>query len=381
MTIDDLKNNNEFKTAGFRFGCLNGREKNSQNDIPSLSSSFLRQESIIAQSGRSMVEMLGTLAIIGVLSIGGITGYSYAMDKYRANEIINDIMLRATDVIAQFESDPTREVNLSEWPTKTAGDSFIALDNESLGINIIVRSERLCQMIFDGIINKASVKMAIGDGAYTWYDAPANDVCRDGVNFMTIYANGTIIWEDEENTETKTCPADAYMPEECNNDNDFYVDMDDPCAVKKHNESCPNRELSNNSSVKKCNLSDWYANGNSCPPETETTTTTTLAPEQSDVEAVQCEWTDWINNDHPSDNSDGGDVETVPSFICKKEYIQDIECRSATEPYLPWETLGQKAQCNTDVGFVCKNSDQFGNELFGLCYDYEIRVFCCRPTQ
>ena len=28
-----------------------------------------------SQSGRSMVEMLGVLAIIGVLSIGGIAGY------------------------------------------------------------------------------------------------------------------------------------------------------------------------------------------------------------------------------------------------------------------------------------------------------------------
>ena len=43
-----------------------------------------------AQSGRSMVEMLGTLAIIGVLSIGGIMGYSYAVDKYHANQIINN---------------------------------------------------------------------------------------------------------------------------------------------------------------------------------------------------------------------------------------------------------------------------------------------------
>ena len=43
------------------------------------------------ESGRSMVEMLGTLAIIGVLSIGGIVGYNYAINKYRANETINEI--------------------------------------------------------------------------------------------------------------------------------------------------------------------------------------------------------------------------------------------------------------------------------------------------
>ena len=38
------------------------------------------------QSGRSMVEMLGVLAIIGVLSVGAIAGYSKAMMKYKLNK-------------------------------------------------------------------------------------------------------------------------------------------------------------------------------------------------------------------------------------------------------------------------------------------------------
>ena len=41
------------------------------------------------ESGRSMVEMLGVLAIIGVLSIGGMTGYSLAMHRYQAERIFN----------------------------------------------------------------------------------------------------------------------------------------------------------------------------------------------------------------------------------------------------------------------------------------------------
>ena len=41
------------------------------------------------ECGRSMVEMLGVLAIIGVLSVAGIAGYSMAMKRYRANEIIS----------------------------------------------------------------------------------------------------------------------------------------------------------------------------------------------------------------------------------------------------------------------------------------------------
>ncbi len=38
------------------------------------------------QKGRSMVEMLGVLAIIGVLSAGGLAGYSKAMYQHRLNK-------------------------------------------------------------------------------------------------------------------------------------------------------------------------------------------------------------------------------------------------------------------------------------------------------
>ena len=45
----------------------------------------------INESGRSMIEMLGVLAIIGVLSVGGIAGYSKAMSKYRVNKTVDQI--------------------------------------------------------------------------------------------------------------------------------------------------------------------------------------------------------------------------------------------------------------------------------------------------
>ena len=40
--------------------------------------------------GRSMIEMLGVLAIIAVLSVGGIAGYSKAMEKFRVNKLITE---------------------------------------------------------------------------------------------------------------------------------------------------------------------------------------------------------------------------------------------------------------------------------------------------
>ena len=40
------------------------------------------------EQGRSMVEMLGVLAVVGVLSIAGIVGFRLAIAKHRANEIM-----------------------------------------------------------------------------------------------------------------------------------------------------------------------------------------------------------------------------------------------------------------------------------------------------
>nr|XP_040142673.1 mucin-2 [Ictidomys tridecemlineatus] len=107
---------------------------------------------------------------------------------------------------------------------------------------------------------------------------------------------------------------------------------------------------------------------------TTTTTTTTTTPFTSREPC--CFWTDWINEDHPSSGSDGGDRETFDS-VCKAP--EDIQCRSATEPHLSWEELGQNVHCNLSVGFICKNEDQFVTGPFELCYDYEIRVNCCLP--
>ena len=53
-----------------------------------------------SQKGRSMVEMLGVLAIIGVLSVGGVYGYGVAMKKHKANEALHKASMLATTVSA-----------------------------------------------------------------------------------------------------------------------------------------------------------------------------------------------------------------------------------------------------------------------------------------
>ena len=54
------------------------------------------------QSGRSMVEMLGVLAIIGVLSAGGLAGYSKAMFKHKLNSTMEQITMLVTNIRTMF---------------------------------------------------------------------------------------------------------------------------------------------------------------------------------------------------------------------------------------------------------------------------------------
>ena len=54
------------------------------------------------QSGRSMVEMLGVLAIIGVLSVGGIAGYSKAMTKFKINKSMDQVSMLVANIRTLF---------------------------------------------------------------------------------------------------------------------------------------------------------------------------------------------------------------------------------------------------------------------------------------
>ncbi len=56
------------------------------------------------QDGRSMVEMLGVLAIIGVLSVGAIAGYQKAMFKYRLNKQ-SEFLDHVFDIMTRYKNE------------------------------------------------------------------------------------------------------------------------------------------------------------------------------------------------------------------------------------------------------------------------------------
>ena len=74
------------------------------------------------QSGRSMIEMLGVLAIIGVLSVGGIAGYSKAMMKFKINKTIDQI----SQMVANTRTLYARQRNYGNLNEKVAYKANLA---------------------------------------------------------------------------------------------------------------------------------------------------------------------------------------------------------------------------------------------------------------
>ena len=177
------------------------------------------------ESGRSMVEMLGTLAIIGVLSIGGIAGYNYGMDKYRTNETIQDIQLRMTDLIMQLSNTNHIEPNLSNtWGTQ--GKFYpmdVVIDDSGDPIEYPLEvsniPKRVCEMIFDSLISSYSIE--ISSTRYT--ENTNEDICNED-NTMAFYltdlyqcqdgyANGLTCINNEYCLPSMVCGATCCTPE------------------------------------------------------------------------------------------------------------------------------------------------------------------------
>lgn len=70
------------------------------------------------QHGRTMTEMLGTLSIMGILSLAALSGYNYAINKQKANDTFHEIQMRLVDVQKDFIHG--KELSYYDFTNKTA---------------------------------------------------------------------------------------------------------------------------------------------------------------------------------------------------------------------------------------------------------------------
>ena len=98
-----------------------------------------------SQAGRSMVEILGVLAIIGVLSIGGISGYSKAMAKFKLTKAQDQISMMLMNIRTSFAPaagydhlNNSNAVSQGVAPTDMVSDSQGSSINHAFGGAVIV---------------------------------------------------------------------------------------------------------------------------------------------------------------------------------------------------------------------------------------------------
>ena len=106
------------------------------------------------QFGRSIIEMLGVLAIIGVLVIGGVWGYRKAITKHLANSIIDDVNLSGFLVTSElFNKLPNDDVgmDMTDKFDQKSPYKFKAFAETDSSFEILVQGVpySVCQEIID----------------------------------------------------------------------------------------------------------------------------------------------------------------------------------------------------------------------------------------
>ncbi len=128
------------------------------------------------QNGRSMIEMLGVLAIIGVLSIGGLAGYTMAMNRHRANTIL-DFASRCV-VVAQTNGDgstlrtgPCADILDETLPAAIKTDTGVALSTNDITVTLVPATEKIGEALANRSV-EGNIEITEG-GVFTFVGAGA----------------------------------------------------------------------------------------------------------------------------------------------------------------------------------------------------------------
>ena len=284
------------------------------------------------QTGRSMVEMLGVLAIIGVLTIGGLMGYRYAMNKHKANTILNDVSLAMADLTVL---DPDGGA-ITRRAVAFRPDSGLAMESERTadGNNIVYVSgvaKAVCQILIQ--IQPTDAYEHIYDG-----DLNALTTCAD---------TQAMAFGSKETAEGPDTP-------ECQNDADCganQVCQDGRCVDKPApSDPCENVECFNDGTCNdgSCDCVNGYT-GTSCEIAPQCNDTIACAsPKQCENYICVCPT---IANCKTLNNS------TCVCNLCEDGYAWNAATKLCEE---------QKTKCGSytcPTGWTCKTGDVLGTQV------------------
>ena len=166
--------------------------------------------------GRSMIEMLGVLAIIGILSITGILGYRAAIERYQTNETMDELNKRAIVYAVQVTSDtiePGVQLSSGEFGDKTMLGYDVAAFSSWDARYFEVELENVANATCRGLLKNYTVarEMYVGNKAYDPL-SDNYDLCgeEDVAPAMILIYNADLLLENEENPFSEYYATDYY---------------------------------------------------------------------------------------------------------------------------------------------------------------------------
>lgn len=161
-----------------------------------------------------MVEMLGVLSIIGILSIAALFGYNYAITKYKSNTTINDLN-RFVVVVTQQMLMGHDTLDLSEANNKTTlnypATAYYLEDARYFEIALADVPPKVCQQILRENLKEPLV-IKVNDYAYVGDDS----ICKvddEGSPVEMVFQYVSDLNSDE--LPYGTCKVDADCPGNC----------------------------------------------------------------------------------------------------------------------------------------------------------------------
>ena len=164
------------------------------------------------ENGRSMVEMLGVLAVMGLLSIMAFAGFKIALNKHYANEILNEGNKRAVIVAGQIgfnQGSPS----LSEFTKNdfTGGtfDQAVTTNSqtEQFGLKVFNVPEAVCNNILNMLDEHTMLRRLASEENIL---QTIEDCTESEGNYLMVY-NEDLTSNDKQ----RSCQADSECETNC----------------------------------------------------------------------------------------------------------------------------------------------------------------------
>ena len=172
------------------------------------------------EGGRSMTEMLGVLAIIGVLSIGSIWAFSGVMNRFRANDLLEEASARAMRISEQIKKG-RKTLSLGKFlHNETMGGTFSKQVFTSglyqqFAIQVSDVNKSVCERVLNSITENTPLRrLSLATSPTT----PITE-CQDDNAFLMVYNSGI----KGKNKDKKYCESDKDCDTVCGECNENHI--------------------------------------------------------------------------------------------------------------------------------------------------------------